>query len=307
MSAPDQQTALSATATAPGHSLKADILLVGVTVLAAFGWAFSKQALTEFQPLLFLGSRFLLAGLILVFPGHRALLQLKAAEWRVSAIVGLVFGAAMSFWILGLFNAHSLAEGAFITSLAVVLVPLLSFFMYREIPARVFWLSLPLAIAGRALLSLRNGFTPDPGQWYFLGAAVLLSFTFILNGRAAARISALALSAIQLLVVGMFCLLLSALTEDWPDTITPTMWLWLILSLTIGTSVRFLLQTYAQGLTSPSHAAVIMILEPVWTTVLAFIWFGETLSASQLAGCSLIFAALLVNRWRAVQKLLRGR
>ncbi|MAD43741.1 MAG: EamA family transporter [Oceanospirillaceae bacterium] len=290
-----------------GHSVKADLLLVGVTLLAALGWLFSKQALNEFPPLLFLGSRFLLAGLILVIPGHRALFRLTLSQWRVSATVGLVFGAAMSFWILGLFHAHSLAEGAFITSLAVVLVPLLSLILFREAPPRVFWIALPLAVAGLALLSLQHGFSPDPGQLLFLAAALLLSLTFILNGRAAARIPALALSAVQLLVVGLLCLSLSAFSEDWPQAFTPTMWLWLGLSLTLGTAVRFLLQTYAQGLTSPSHAAVIMILEPVWTTLLAFLWFGEHLSLPQMAGCSLIFSALLVNRWQAVYRLFVRR
>jgi len=50
---------------------------------------------------------------------------------------------------------------------------------------------------------------------------------------------------------------------------------WLLLSAIIGTSARFLLQTYAQGLTIPSHAAVIMILEPIWTALIAAAWFNE--------------------------------
>jgi len=286
-----------------GHSTKADVLLVGVTLLAALGWVFSKQALAEFPPLLFMGSRFFLAGLILIFPGHRSLLRLTGRELRVSAVVGVVFSAAMSLWIVGLFHAHSLAEGAFITSLSVVMVPLFTLLLFRESPPRAFWLALPLAVAGLALLSLRNGFNPDPGQLLFFVSAVFFSLSFILNGRAAARISSLALSTVQLLVVGVVCLLASAMTEEWPSSFTATMWFWLILSLTVGTAIRFLLQTYALSLTSPSHAAVIMILEPVWTTFLALVWFDEFLSTGQLAGCSLILLALLVNRWQAVRKL----
>ncbi|MEC9409936.1 MAG: DMT family transporter, partial [Pseudomonadota bacterium] len=61
------------------------------------------------------------------------------------------------------------------------------------------------------------------------------------------------------------------------------------------------LQTYAQGMTTPSHAAVIMIVEPAWTATFAALWFGETMSLSQLFGCSLIFLSLVVNRWSAVR------
>jgi len=288
-------------ATTTAHQpLKADLILLAVTLLAAAGWIFSREALNGFPPLLFMGCRFLLAGLLLTLPGRRALINLKCHEWRTSVIIGLVFGAAMSFWIVGLFHARSLGEGAFITSLSVILVPLFSLFLFRETPARSMWIALPLAIAGLALLSLRHGFDPDPGQLFFLAAALLLSLTFILNSRAAARISALALSAIQLCVVGLLSLLLSAFLEDWPGAITPSMWLWLLLSITVGTAIRFLLQTYAQGLTSPGHAAVIMVLEPVWTAIIAAFWFGERMAAIQIIGCSLILLALLVNRWRAV-------
>lgn len=286
----------------PAQLLRADLILLVVTLLAAVSWMFSKEALASFPPLLFMGCRFLLAGLLLTLPGRRALRRLKAEEWRASALVGLIFGIAMSFWIMGLFHAHTLGEGAFITSLAVVLVPLLSWLLFREQPAPSLWLALPLAIAGLGLLSLRHGFNPDPGQLYFFIAALMLSLTFILNGRAAARISALALSAIQLLLVGVVALSLSALLESWPAGFSADMWLWLLLSVTVGTAARFLLQTYAQGLASPSHAAVIMILEPVWTALIAAFWFAERMEAAQIAGCVLILLALLVNRWSAVKR-----
>lgn len=287
------------------NALRADLILLVVTLLAAISWMFSKEALHEFPPLLFMGCRFLLAGLLLAVPGRRALVRLRAHEWRASALVGLVFGVAMSFWIMGLFNAHTLGEGAFITSLSVVLVPLLSWLMFSDRPAATLWIALPLAITGLALLALRHGFNPDPGQLYFFAAALLLSLTFILNGRAAARISALALSAIQLALVGLVALSLSLLLEDWPQQVTGSMLLWLGLSITVGTAARFLLQTYAQGLTSPSHAAVIMILEPVWTAVIAAFWFSERMEAAQITGCSLILAALLVNRWSAIKGWFR--
>jgi drug/metabolite transporter (DMT)-like permease len=75
----------------------------------------------------------------------------------------------------------------------------------------------------------------------------------------------------------------------------------------IGTAARFLLQTYAQGLTTPSHAAVIMILEPIWTALIAAAWFNERMSELQLIGCSMIFAALIINRWSSVNSWLKGR
>ena len=283
------------------------MLLLLVTVLAAISWMFSKEALNGFPPLLFIGVRFLMAGLLLAIPGYKALRTINASQWKASTAVGLLFGVAMSTWIMGLFNATHLGEGSFITSLAVVLVPLISWLFFRDRISRASWIAQALAFSGLALLSLQHVFRPELSQVLFFISALLLSLTFILNGRAACHIPALALSAIQLSLVGIVALVISAGVETWPSVWTGDLWLWLLLSVTVGTAARFFIQTYAQGMTTPSHAAVIMIIEPVWTATFAALWFGERMEISQVFGCGLIFLALIVNRWSAVRQWLITR
>ena len=289
------------------HSLKADVLLIIVTLLAAVSWMFSKEAVNEMPPLLFIGSRFLLAGVFLALFSQRSLIGLNPKQWIASAQVGILFGTSMCLWIFGLFHAENLGEGAFITSIASILVAPISYFIFKAKVEKSNWLALPVAFIGLGLLGLENGFHPEKSQLFFLGAAILLSMTFILNGRAAVRMSATALTAISLSFVGIMGILISANMETWPEAATGSMVQWLLLSALVGTAARFLLQTYAQGLTTPSHAAVIMILEPIWTALIAAFWFNERMSELQLIGCSLIFAALLINRWSNVRVWLKKR
>ena len=291
----------------PKHSLKADFYLVIVTLLAAISWMFSKEALAEMPPLLFIGSRFLLAGIFLALFSKRSLIGLNPKQWLASAQVGVLFGLSMCLWIFGLFYAKNLGEGAFITSIASILVAPISYFIFKAKVERSNWIALPVALIGLALLSLENGFQPESSQVFFLAAAILLSLTFILNGRAAARMSATALTAISLSFVGIMAIIISAFLETWPQQTTSSMIQWLLLSAVIGTAARFLLQTYAQGLTTPSHAAVIMILEPIWTALIAAAWFNERMSGIQAIGCSLIFAALIINRWSNVRMWLKAK
>lgn len=283
------------------HPLKADFYLLIVTLLAAISWMFSKEALSEMPPLLFIGSRFLLAGIFLALFSRRSLIGLNPKQWLASAQVGTLFGFSMCLWIFGLFYSKHLGEGAFITSIASILVAPISFFIFKAKVEKSNWLALPIAFIGLALLSLENGFQIEGSQAFFLAAAILLSLTFILNGRAAVRMSAAALTAISLSFVGMMAIVISAYLENWPQHTSTSMVQWLLLSALIGTAARFLLQTYAQGLTSPSHAAVIMILEPIWTALIAAAWFNERMSSLQLIGCSLIFAALIINRWTSIK------
>jgi drug/metabolite transporter (DMT)-like permease len=289
------------------HSLKADVLLVVVTLLAAISWMFSKEAVSEMPPLLFIGSRFLLAGIFLALFSQSYLIGLNRKQWVASAQVGILFGLSMCLWIFGLFHAKNLGEGAFITSIASILVAPISYLIFKANVERSNWLALPVAFIGLGLLGLENGFHPEKSQLFFLGAAILLSLTFILNGRAAARMSAAALTAISLSFVGIMAIIISAYAETWPAEVTGSMAKWLLLSALIGTAARFLLQTYAQGLTTPSHAAVIMILEPIWTALIAAAWFNERMSTLQLIGCSLIFSALIINRWSGVRGWLKKK
>ncbi len=306
----------------PAH--KADLLLLVVTLLAAISWMFSKEAVLAMPPLLFMSLRFLLASLLLACVAHRQLRRLSRQQLMRSMRVGLVFGTAMSFWITGLAVGNHVGEGAFLTSLGVVLIPVIARIFFAEAVPGSTWLALPVAAGGLALLSLEQGLHLEVGQLCFVAAATIFALYFNLNTRAAntiatesadgeriehPRIPAMALTTVVLAVVGLVTGILSAFNEAWTPVFTsmpPTLVMWIVLSATIGTALRFLVQTYAQSLSLHSHGVVIMVLEPMWTALIAAAWFGESMTGTQLAGCALIFASLLVNRWRAVRTLLKS-
>lgn len=306
------------------HAGKADLYLVIVTLLAAISWIFSREAVLLMPPLLFMSLRFLLAGALLAAIGHRELRQLTPDACVRAIKVGLVFGAGMSCWVMGLFFGTHVGEGAFLTSLGVVLVPVVSRLVFNEPQPRSIWLALPVASTGLALLSLKNGFHPEASQIFYVLAATIFALFYTLNTHAAThreirndngistrqeKISALPLTAIVLTMVGLLTTILSLLFEAWQPTLThfsAAMAGWIVASVVLGSAARFLLQTHAQSLSTHSHGVVIMVLEPVWVALLAAIWFGETMSPVQLTGCGLIFASLLINRAHLVRQWLKA-
>jgi drug/metabolite transporter (DMT)-like permease len=131
----------------------ADLLLLLVTLIAAFGWMFSKEALAGFAPLQFMGIRFTLAATVVAAVGWGTLRALPPASVRRAVLLGLLFAAAMATWILGLEFASNVGEGAFINSLGVVLVPLVARWLFGDKLPWSAWAALPVAVAGLALLS----------------------------------------------------------------------------------------------------------------------------------------------------------
>lgn len=305
---------------------QSDLLLVVVTLIAAFGWMFSKEAIASIPPLLFMGLRFLLAAAFLACIGIRQLRQLTGEQIKRSVQVGIVFGVAMLFWVLGLAHSESMGEGAFLTSLGVLLVPVVARIFFAEPVPRSTWLALPVALLGMVLLSLARGFTVSSGQLFYLVAAVGLAVFFTLNTRVAtvsvrqasaskaatelSAVDSLALTIIALTAVALVTLLASVLLEPWQgDAVqwSPTVFVWILASALIGTAARFWLQTYAQSLTTQTSGAVMLILEPIWVVLFAAIWFAETLTLLQWVGCLMIFLALLVNRWQVLRSIVKRR
>lgn len=302
---------------------KADILLFVVTLLAAISWVFSKEALQLMPPLLFLSLRFFCAGLLLAIIGCKQFQQLTREQVLQAVRVGVVFAGGMSCWIMGLKFGTHVGEGAFLTSQGVVLVPVMGRLLFAESPPASTWLALPIATAGLALLSLENGINFAAGQGFYLIAAVMFAIYFNLNTRAAnqgtvsdrlgatrerAPVPAIILTAMVLTTVGTVSGILSLIFEPWQPTFSnfsSEIFMWVALSAVVGSAARFLLQTYAQSLSAQSHGVIIMVVEPVWTALIASVWFAEEMSLVQIAGCALIFTALLAGKANALRKFLR--
>lgn len=277
-------------------TLHADAVLIIVTLLAAAGWLFSHQALAGIAPLWFVSIRFSLAALILALWAWPALRQMSRSQFTRCIWVGIWFAIGMVLWIFGLSSTQHLGEGAFITSLGVVLVPIVGRIAFGERPSVWVWSAAMIALVGLICLMAQHGLHLASSQLWFMGAALLFAVYFQLNSHMATRVPVIALTSIALAVVGLTTTLLAAVLEPLPTTLSPLTAGWILASVIIATCLRFALQTHAQQMSSASHAALLMTLEPLWTTLLGLFFLQQTLSTLQMIGCGFIFLALLVGR-----------
>ena len=274
----------------------AEATLLLVTLIAGFGWLCSKEVLRGMPPLLFLGVRFASAGVVLAV---LARLRAQPLPWQLSPISwcsAAMLALAMVLWMLALQLSNNLGVGAFIGSLGVVLAPVLARLMFGTVLlAQTLW-AMPLALLGVAAMALHGGWQLEAADSLFLASALAMSVFLNLNGRAGAKAPALSLTALQLLLSGLAGFVGSTMTERWPTGLSPAVCGWLLVSILLATCGRFFLQGWAQARVPMQHSAFILLLEPVWTALLAWWWFGSSMSASQLTGAGLIMASLLLSR-----------
>nr|WP_272951012.1 DMT family transporter [Agrobacterium vitis] len=262
-------------------------------LLAGSGWLFSINALKELPPLLFMGSRFLIAGLLIGLLIDFRSLRGRGKQLSYLLPAAAALALAMMFWIIGLKQTANPGVGAFIAALGNLLVPVFGLLMFRWPVGRGIWLSLALAVVGMSLLFLDRGARVDDGHIYFIISAGLWAVSITLVKRTSVNFDPVVVTSIQLAVSGLIILLVSLALEELPRALpSGAVSGWFLVSILLSTCLRFLLQFRGQQLASVGRAAILMSFEPVWTLLLSLSLLGTTISITQAVGCGIIFVAV---------------
>jgi drug/metabolite transporter (DMT)-like permease len=264
-----------------------------------------KDALSDVSVVLYLALRFGLAAAVMAAIYWPSIRQLTRKTAWAGAQIGFFMFAGYVFQIAGLkFTTPS--KAAFITGSCVVFVPiLLGVFGRRRIPAWI-WMGALTALAGLYFLTVPAAGLGalNRGDPLVLVCAVMFALHMIFVGRHVARHSVAALSFLQVATTAVLSALLLPVASlarwEQPRVAWTGYLVFAILITAIGaTVIGFSLQTWAQQYTSPSHAAILVSLEPVFAAITSLLVGGERLVARTLLGAGLILAGILLAEWRA--------
>ena len=168
--------------------------------------------------------------------------------------------------------------------------------------------ALGLASGGLALVVAGAGAGAlDPlGASLGLGAALVYSTYILVSEGIAGRVSPRLLSALVCTGAAVALTVATALLGDLrPGDVTAAGWGWLACLAVVSTVGAISMFFAGLDRVGPTSASILSTVEPVVTVVLAFLVFGETLAAVQLAGGVLVIAAVLALAVR-VRPQLQG-
>jgi drug/metabolite transporter (DMT)-like permease len=270
-------------------------LIWGVTFLTV------KNALADASPILFVALRFTLAGIVLV------LLYVRKLDRRTllpGTLAGFLLFAGYAFQTTGL-RFTTASKSAFITGLAIPMVPLLSFIVYKRRPRPAELAGVLAATIGMALMTLQDTHLQvSPGDLLtalcaaaFAGHIVALGY--FSNWATSKGLGFESLAVWQIVTAAIFAFVsFSWLDRSAGDAAHLNLGgrLWLALAITglLATAFAFTVQTWAQQYTTPTRTALIYSLEPVFAWGFSWIVAGETLSRRATLGALLILAGILL-------------
>jgi len=294
--------------------LKADLTLLIVSIFWGSAFVAQRVAGQMGSIYLFNGARYLLASVI-VLPfalwagqapsplGKTADVKMPRQQYQWMVIAGFVLFLGSALQQLGV--AYTTAGNAgFITSLYVVLVPIVLFLVWRE---KIHWLSIlavGLAGVGAFYLSTAGRFEVRVGDLIEFGSALFWTLHVIILGKYASNFEAISFSVGQLIICGLLNLGVGLFVEkSLPLNVSLLGAIAYTAIFSLG--LCYTLQIWAQQHTPPADAALLLSLESVFAVLSGWLFLDEHLTAIQIFGCTLIFVAVLLSQFKEWN--LRGK
>ncbi|SCZ09955.1 DMT family transporter [Alkaliphilus peptidifermentans] len=274
--------------------LKADLALLGVTIIWGSSFVLSKNALDYLPTFNFLAIRFIIAAILSSIVFYKNMCSIKKDTLKYGVLIGLILFGGYALQTVGL-NYTTASKSGFITGFSVVIVPVLSALLLKQNPHKEAVIGVILAIFGLGFLTLNSTLQLNIGDLYTLIAAVMFALHIITVGKYTVKVDSIAMAIIQIAVVGILSLFVTFTIET--PIIPKGFEIWssiLILSI-LATSGAFIIQNAMQKFTSPTHTALIYTGEPVFSALFAFILLGERLNRQGVLGSILILSGMLIS------------
>jgi drug/metabolite transporter (DMT)-like permease len=276
--------------------LMAEMGLVLAGVIWGGNFVLVKVAVERMPPFYYLGLRFLVGAVVLAPFCIGRLRRLDRRGWLLGLGIGVLLFGGFALQTVGL-QTTSPGISGFLTSLYVILVPLVLGVVAGRWPSLWLWLGIAMVMGGLTVLSL---FGRVGGFGWGEGLTILANLFWALHilgvAYACTRYSATALVELQLgtcavlALISTFAFERPALFPGWEAT-GAVVWTGIM-----GGVVAYMLMTVGQRHTPPTLAGVLMSLEAVFALVFGLAFGFDTLTARMVIGFVLVFAGTTVAR-----------
>ncbi|MBR3804397.1 MAG: DMT family transporter [Clostridia bacterium] len=279
-------------------------------LLATLAWGTSffilKETIAEVNELFVLALRFLSSGIILFAVFFKRIIKAGKKVILHGFILGVVLVFAYVIQTRGLYFTTP-SRNAFLTSAYCVIVPFLVWLFTKKAPKLYNVLAAVLCVVGIGFVALwgKQGSAINVylGDGLTLVAAVFYALQIIFiakfqgNGDDTGT-----LLTFQVLTVGVFCIILSAIFElpkgfgGYALNLEQILKIgYLALACTLGAQMA---QIFGQKFTTENQASLILSLEAVFGTLFSVILGDERLTIGLVIGFLIIFIAMMINEFK---------
>ena len=206
---------------------------------------------------------------------------------------GTALFAASNFQQIGIAYT-TVGKAGFITALYVVIVPVLGLFFKKKVP-RIVWLCVVLSVIGLYLLCMTEGsLVLAYGDFLVFICAILFSIHILIIDYFSPKGDGVVISCIQFFVCGIFSGMVMLFVENFEVSKLLEASMPILYAGVLSSGVAYTLQIVAQKDVNPTIASLILCLESVVSALAGWVILNEALTAREIFGCTLMFAAIIL-------------
>jgi drug/metabolite transporter (DMT)-like permease len=274
----------------------AEFMLATVTLFWGATFPIVKDAITEMPVMAFLWVRFAIAAILLAFiAGRRRIASLDRRGWRLGILLGTLLFASYLFQTFGLERTSS-ANAGFLTGLGVVWVPLMAGPILKKPAAFGSKIGVGVALLGLLLLTWHTPWTINYGDILVVICSVFVALHILGLDAFTKGYDARALTFVQIATMAVLGCIGSLIFEptSWPQEWTSSLISAFAITAVFATAYAFWAMTTFQNRTTPTRAALVYTLEPVFAAIFSVWLAGDRLTTLGWFGGAMIVVGMIV-------------
>ncbi|MBP7081768.1 MAG: DMT family transporter [Rhodocyclaceae bacterium] len=283
--------------------LKADLLIVLVTLIWGTTFVAQNLAMQSLGPSMFTGIRFLIGATVVAPFAWFEWQRLKYSGVhldRTDLVVGIGLGSLLFLGAVcqqtGIVTT-TVSNAGFLTGLYVLLVPALAYLIHGVRPHISLLPAIALSIAGTWLLSGGALSSLSIGDLWVIAGTLFWAAHILYVGRAADRKAApLCVAVLQFVVCGLLGCAFGLATEPFAIDNISEVGGAVAYAGVLSVGIAFTLQVVAQRHTPPADAAILMSAEMLVAAIAGAIYLGERLTSIQWTGGILILVSIMISQ-----------
>ena len=267
-------------------------------------------------PVTFIAVRFLIAtiSLLPVIYARSALFRNAESAAGPDSSRLLIKGGAycgVVIFVCGMFQQigimyTTVGKSGFITTLYIVIVPIFGLLLGLRMKWHA-WCCVCAAMAGMYLLCVNESVSLNRGDVLMLFCAVFYAVHILLVNHYSPLVDGVKLSCAQFLVCGTLGLVMAFIFEEPELPAVLSAWAPLLYTGVLSSGVAFTLQILGQRDVNPAAASLVMSLEAVFAVLMGWLLLDEAMTAREISGCALIFAANIMVQVSGAMDAKRNR
>ena len=275
------------------YKFLAQLGMVLTTMIWGITFVMVKDALNDATPFMFAALRFGLSFVLACIYVNKGIKDISFNGLVGGLVCGFCLYVGYAFQNYGLIETTP-SKSAFITSVSVILVPvILVAFRIKSVHLRI-WVATFLAIVGLYILLNPAGGEFNIGDILTFGCAVSFAVHVIFQDYYLSKgvhVSHLLLT--QLMFITVFSCLSVCVFEDLSVIMSDRLINAILVTGVLATFIALFIMVWAQTILSPGQTAILLSLEPVFAALFSTIFAGEILGLHGWIGGSIIVFAVL--------------